>query len=147
MKLQIHLNGWYFSDTGQELEGMRRSLAVELAPIRVNPVYPSTIETERFDAFPEEVPKAALERFAKQTLLNKVGQPQDIAEAYYLYFMKDSFATGQTIISDGGSYPSDGPCFNTNALPIIPIRVTLPFFFFFFAYLNHCRHSDLQIKT
>ncbi|KAL1996341.1 hypothetical protein VTN49DRAFT_106 [Thermomyces lanuginosus] len=86
---------------GAGLDGLRRSLSVELAPIRVNVVCPGVIRTEVFDNIQLEEREATLEKLAQETLLNRVGKPENVAEAY-LYFMKDTFATGAMVLSDGG---------------------------------------------
>lgn len=85
------------------VEGLRRSLSLELAPIRVNTVCPGAIQTELFDSFfsSKTELEEVLKGWAKESLLNKVGQPEEIAEAY-LYLMKDTFATGTMVLSDGG---------------------------------------------
>lgn len=83
------------------LEGVTRSLAVELAPIRVNTVYPGSIKTELFDGWPQDKLPELMDKWASQNLLNKIGRPEEVAEAY-VYAMKDSFATGTMITSDGG---------------------------------------------
>lgn len=89
--------GW-----GSAKEGMARGLAVDLKPIRVNCVSPGAIDTELFDSFGGAGRRAqTIGSFKAKTLLGKVGKPEDIAEAY-LYFMKDSFVTGITLLSDGG---------------------------------------------
>lgn len=86
---------------GAGIDGFRRGLSVDLAPIRVNVVCPGAIHTEFFNVIPKEALEATVEKLAKETLLNRVGQPEDVAEAY-LYFMKDKFATGTMVFSDGG---------------------------------------------
>lgn len=85
-------------------DGLTRGLAVDLRPIRVNAVAPGAIDTELFDkAFGGN--KEALEgvkaKFAAETLMGKMGTPEDMSEAY-LYAMRDGFLTGQTILSEGG---------------------------------------------
>lgn len=90
------------SSIGGSLEGLTRGLAVDLAPIRVNCVLLGPVNTELFARLPAEYKDQALETFAKSTVLNRVAQPDEVAEAY-LYTMKDRFCTGSTIISDGGT--------------------------------------------
>lgn len=89
--------GWGFAK-----EGMARGLAVDLKPIRVNIVSPGAIETEVFDSFGGEAEKQQVIGFFKsRTLLDTIGKPEDTAEAY-LYFMRDTFVTGTTLLTDGG---------------------------------------------
>lgn len=89
---------------GASTEGIARGLAVDLAPIRVNAVSPGTTDTELLKALAGPDPKVQAgfkEMLKKVTLLNKVGEPEDVAEAY-IYLMKDSNITGATIYSDTG---------------------------------------------
>jgi NAD(P)-dependent dehydrogenase (short-subunit alcohol dehydrogenase family) len=75
-------------------------LAVELAPIRVNAVFPGGVATEIFTGLPEQMRATEEARFAKQ-LLPRIGQPGEVAQAY-LYLMKCGYVTGQIIKVDGG---------------------------------------------
>ncbi|OKL58512.1 hypothetical protein UA08_06259 [Talaromyces atroroseus] len=80
------------------LQGLASGLAVELAPIRVNVVNPGFFQTELAKRLPTEV----LEERRKASLTKRLGQPEDIAEAY-LYYMKDTSADGTAIRSDCGT--------------------------------------------
>ena len=86
---------------GSGIEGITRGLAVDLAPIRVNMVNPGAVHTELFDDIPNERLDGVLQGFKDGTLLDKVGTPENLAEAY-LYSMKDHFVTGKIFESDGG---------------------------------------------
>lgn len=89
---------------GASTEGVALGLAVELAPIRVNVVAPGTVDTELLRALAGPDPKVQAgfkEMLKKVTLLNKVGEPEDVAEAY-VYLMKDANITGSVIHTDGG---------------------------------------------
>lgn len=86
---------------GSGVEGIMRGLAVDLAPIRVNIVELGAVHTELFGDIPEARLPAVLQRMKDASLLDKVGTPEDVAEAY-LYVMKDHFVTGSAIQSDGG---------------------------------------------
>lgn len=79
------------------LQGLATGLAVELAPIRVNVVNPGFVETELANNQPAE----NLRKVKNSTLTNKLGKPEDIAEAY-LYLMKDASVDGTAIVSDDG---------------------------------------------
>ncbi|KAF7188271.1 Short-chain dehydrogenase/reductase phqE [Pseudocercospora fuligena] len=83
---------------GAGVEGLSRCLAIDLKPIRVNLVTPGVINTELLDARWKEV----REKFAKSTLVNELGAPNDCAEAY-LFAMRSKFLTGHEIIIDGGT--------------------------------------------
>ena len=86
---------------GSGVEGMTRGLAVDLAPVRVNMVSPGAVHTELFDDIPKERLEGVLQGFRDGTLLDQVGTPENLAEAY-LYPMKDQFVTGKIFESDGG---------------------------------------------
>lgn len=75
-------------------------LAAELAPIRVNAVFPGGVATEIFRNLPEPVRQAEEARFESQPL-PRIGQPEEVAQAY-LYLMKAGYTTGQLTIVDGG---------------------------------------------
>lgn len=78
------------------LEFLVRGLAIDLAPVRVNCVCPGIILTEAVRIPPEQ-----LERMTSRYPIPRGGTPQEAAEAY-LYLMRGSFTTGQTLIVDGG---------------------------------------------
>lgn len=76
-------------------------LAKELAPVRVNGVFPGGVATEIFQGLPEAIRSAEEARFAAQPL-PRIGEPDEVAEAY-LYLMKAGYTTGQVLVVDGGS--------------------------------------------
>ena len=82
------------------IEHLAYGLAVELAPIRVNAVFPGGVATEIFAGLPEEMRKAEEARFESQPL-PRISKPDEVAEAY-LYAMKATYTTGQVIKVDGG---------------------------------------------
>lgn len=84
-------------------EGLTRSLAVEMAPIRVNCVCPGVIQTGWFDKLDTERRDALVEKASEKTLLKRLGTAEDVAEAY-LWCMKDNYVTGQTVHSNGGYF-------------------------------------------
>lgn len=75
-------------------------LAVELAPLRVNGVFPGGVATEVFHGLPDTLRQAEEARFASQPIA-RIGQPAEVAEAY-LYLMKCDYVTGQILQVDGG---------------------------------------------
>ncbi|KAL2039738.1 hypothetical protein N7G274_007597 [Stereocaulon virgatum] len=83
------------------MEGIARGLAVDLAPIRVNLVSPGAVHTELFDDIPKDNLDGVLRGFRDDSLIDRVGTPQNLAEAY-LYMMKNEFTTGTILPSDGG---------------------------------------------
>jgi 3-oxoacyl-[acyl-carrier protein] reductase len=90
------------------IQGMARTLAIELGPfnINVNAVAPGFIETRMTQAVAErtgidyaDLKKAAAER----SPLRRIGQPEDIAGVISFLCSDDaSFVTGQTIYATGG---------------------------------------------
>lgn len=74
-----------------------RSLAVELAPIRVNVVAPGIVRTPLWSGTPESL----FERAAGQTLLGRVATPEDAAKAY-LSLIDQDYLTGNVSVVDGG---------------------------------------------
>jgi NAD(P)-dependent dehydrogenase (short-subunit alcohol dehydrogenase family) len=87
--------------TNGAVDVLTRSLAVELAPIRVNAISPGTIDTGAYDALGTER-KAAL--FAQRAELNparRIGSAEDIAGAVVLA-LTTTFMTGVSLAVDGG---------------------------------------------
>jgi len=84
-------------------------LAVEWARhnIRVNAIAPGPIDTHLFNAkfaiVPEEEAKQQLASIAGRVPMNRIGQPNEIADTMvYLASDASSYVTGQTIMVDGG---------------------------------------------
>ncbi|KAK4227270.1 hypothetical protein QBC38DRAFT_478073 [Podospora fimiseda] len=85
------------------LRGMTRGLAADLAPIRVNAVALGPVDTELWAQAKESGYFAvAAERFKKRMVTGKVGEVEDVVEAY-LYSMKDKNASGSIIETHGGT--------------------------------------------
>ena len=97
-----------YSTAKAGLQGMARTLAIELGPfgINVNAVAPGFVETRMTEATArrmgvdwEDFKKAAAER----TPVRRIGQPIDIANVIaFLCSDESSFVTGQTIYARGG---------------------------------------------
>tara|TARA_B110000037_G_scaffold32077_2_gene38572 strand:+ start:15640 stop:16335 length:696 start_codon:yes stop_codon:yes gene_type:complete len=84
------------------IEGLTRSLAAEFAPkIRVNAVAPSLTDTPLASKFLNTSQK--IEAQSAKNPLNKIGEPQDIANMVeFLLSSKASWVTGQIMHIDGG---------------------------------------------
>jgi len=82
------------------VEHLVSGLAVELAPIRVNGVCPGAIRTEAWDELPDDFRRFQEARLAGQPL-PRVGETSEAAEAY-LYLMRGTYTTGQTLRVEGG---------------------------------------------
>ncbi len=83
------------------IEAFGRSLAIDLAPIRVNTIAPGFIDTPLIDALVGEHKAALLEREVARQPVKRVGTPEDIADAV-LFLMKNGYVTGITLTVDGG---------------------------------------------
>ncbi|KAK3694235.1 short chain dehydrogenase [Podospora appendiculata] len=82
------------------LKALARALAVDLAPVRVNVVQPGYVETGLWDPMTPEA-KAGLLKSVEGFPTGKIGKVEDVAEAY-LWFLKDSNATGSVAGTDAG---------------------------------------------
>jgi NAD(P)-dependent dehydrogenase (short-subunit alcohol dehydrogenase family) len=83
------------------LESLARSLALELAPVRVNAVSPGIIDTPIRAAMPEAARLEMLARTAAALPVGRVGVGEDIARQI-LAFMTIGFMTGSIVYLDGG---------------------------------------------
>ncbi len=83
------------------LESLTRSLALELAPVRVNCVSPGIIDTPIRAAMPEAARREMLDKTAAALPVKRVGLGTDIAQQI-LAFMTNGFATGAIVYLDGG---------------------------------------------
>ena len=87
---------------GGAKETLTRGLAVDMKPIRVNLIVPGAIKTELLLSMgPADQAEALLQRFAAGSLLNRVGEPEDMGELY-VTMMKCHFITGTVVTGDGG---------------------------------------------
>ncbi|MFZ2156958.1 MAG: SDR family oxidoreductase [Bradyrhizobium sp.] len=84
------------------IESLARSLALELAPVRVNAVSPGIIDTPIRAAMPEEARRDMLAKTAAGLPVGRVGVGEDIARQI-LAFMTIGFATGSIVYIDGGA--------------------------------------------
>ncbi|MFM0353880.1 SDR family oxidoreductase [Paraburkholderia nemoris] len=83
------------------MEGLTRALAVELAPIRVNLVSPGLVRTPLWAALSESEREALYAASGAALPVGHVGEAEDLAQTY-LYLMTNRYATGQTVVVDGG---------------------------------------------
>jgi NAD(P)-dependent dehydrogenase (short-subunit alcohol dehydrogenase family) len=84
------------------IESLARSLALELAPVRVNAVSPGIIDTPIRAAMPEAARRDMLAKTAAALPVGRVGVGEDIARQI-LAFMTIGFATGSIVYIDGGA--------------------------------------------
>jgi len=83
------------------LESLARSLAIDLAPVRVNCVSPGIIDTPIRAAMPEAARREMLAKIAIGLPVGRVGEGADIARQI-LAFMTNGFMTGSVVYLDGG---------------------------------------------
>jgi NAD(P)-dependent dehydrogenase (short-subunit alcohol dehydrogenase family) len=84
------------------IEALTRALAVELAPIRVNAVSPGVVRTNLWQNMSAPERERLFESVGNSLPVGRVGEAHDIAQAY-LFLMQEGFATGQTVVVDGGT--------------------------------------------
>jgi NAD(P)-dependent dehydrogenase (short-subunit alcohol dehydrogenase family) len=87
--------------TNGAVDVLTRSLAVELAPIRVNAVSPGTIDTGAYDALGEENKAALFAQRSATSPARRIGTPDDIAGAV-VFALTSPFLTGVALSVDGG---------------------------------------------
>jgi NAD(P)-dependent dehydrogenase (short-subunit alcohol dehydrogenase family) len=87
--------------TNAAADTLARSLALELAPIRVNAISPGVIDTGAWDEFGEEGKADYFAGISARNPARRIGTPEDIA-AGALFAMTNTFLTGQTLHIDGG---------------------------------------------
>jgi 3-oxoacyl-[acyl-carrier protein] reductase len=91
-----------YSSTKAAVNGMTRTLALELAPfnILVNAVAPGYINT---DLTKQNNTKEQIEKIVSNIPLQRMAEPEEIAElVYFLCSEKNTYITAQVIIADGG---------------------------------------------
>lgn len=92
-----------YSATKSGVIGMTKTWAKEFArkgvPVRVNAVAPGYTMTDMMKTVPEDL----LKQFAQQTMLKRLGQPEDIAKAALFLVSDDaSYVTGHVLEVTGG---------------------------------------------
>lgn len=87
--------------TNGAVEFLTRSLAVELAPIRVNTISPGVIDTGAWDSLGEDGKRDYFEHVGSSNPTRRIGTRADAAGAA-LFAMTNTFLTGVTSKIDGG---------------------------------------------
>jgi NAD(P)-dependent dehydrogenase (short-subunit alcohol dehydrogenase family) len=82
------------------VEALARSLAIELAPIRVNTIVPGIIETPRVTASLPD-PGAYVAAAERRLPVGRIGKPEDIAHAL-IFLMTNGYVSGVSLLMDGG---------------------------------------------
>jgi NAD(P)-dependent dehydrogenase (short-subunit alcohol dehydrogenase family) len=87
--------------TNGAVDFLTRSLAVELAPIRVNAISPGVIDTGAWDPMGDEGKQAFFEHVCATNPAGRIGTVDDVAKAV-LFAMTNTFMTGMMLKIDGG---------------------------------------------
>ena len=87
--------------TNAAADTLARSLALELAPIRVNAISPGVIDTGAWDALGEDGKADYFADMSSRNPARRIGTADDIANGV-LFAMTSTFLTGQTLHIDGG---------------------------------------------
>ena len=94
----------HYSAAKAAVAAITRAMAIELAPsVTVNCVAPGLIKTSVIDRMPAEL----IERYVERTLLGRLGEADEIANAV-LFLASDeaSYITGQILPVSGGIWPA-----------------------------------------
>ncbi|WP_027088037.1 SDR family oxidoreductase [Cohnella panacarvi] len=83
------------------VSNLGRTLALELAPIRVNVVSPGIIDTPARSRMAEEARNSLYETIADKLPAKRVGNAEDVAQGV-LYLIRNGFVTGTVLHVDGG---------------------------------------------
>jgi NAD(P)-dependent dehydrogenase (short-subunit alcohol dehydrogenase family) len=86
--------------TNSAADTLARSLALELAPIRVNAISPGVIDSGAWDDFGEKGKADYFANISSRNPAGRIGTPADIADAV-IFAMTSPFLTGQTLHVDG----------------------------------------------
>jgi NAD(P)-dependent dehydrogenase (short-subunit alcohol dehydrogenase family) len=87
--------------TNGAVESVVRSLALELAPIRVNAVSPGVVDSGAWDALGAQGKAEFFRETSAQNPAGRIGTVEDVAEAV-LFALTSTFLTGATLGVDGG---------------------------------------------
>jgi NAD(P)-dependent dehydrogenase (short-subunit alcohol dehydrogenase family) len=82
--------------TNGAADTLARSLALELAPIRVNAVSPGVIDTGAWDGLGEQGKADYFARMSAANPARRIGTADDVANTV-LYALTSTFLTGQTL--------------------------------------------------
>lgn len=83
------------------LEGLAKSLAVELSPVRVNVISPGVVDTPIWEHLPVAERQAFYDGVARNLPARRIGTSADLAQAT-LFVMTNPFVTGTVLHVDGG---------------------------------------------
>lgn len=84
------------------LEGMMRTLALELAPVRVNVVSPGVVDSPVWDFLPANARMETMAAIGSALPRGRVGTTAELADAG-LFLMRNGYTTGAVLQIDGGA--------------------------------------------
>lgn len=84
------------------LDGLARTLALELAPIRVNVISPGVVDSGTWDFLPADARDTTLAAIGASLPTGRVGRAEELADAA-LFMMGNGFTTGTVLQIDGGA--------------------------------------------
>lgn len=79
------------------------TLAVELAPLRVNAVAPGIVDTQWWQKVSDDEREAKFAGFAQASAVGRVGTPHDVGHAIR-FLAENTFVTGIVLTVDGGAH-------------------------------------------
>lgn len=83
------------------INAMARTLATELAPVRVNVISPGLVATEAYDPMPEEARSQLFEQAANSLPIGRLGLAPEVGGAA-AELVSNSYITGALLDCDGG---------------------------------------------
>ncbi|MCG7409222.1 SDR family oxidoreductase [Paenibacillus sp. ACRRX] len=83
------------------VSNLGQTLALELAPLRVNVVSPGIIDTPARSKMSEEARSQFYATLGSKLPVNRVGRAEDVAQSV-LYLLQNSFVTGTVLHVEGG---------------------------------------------
>ena len=83
------------------VSNLAQTLALELAPIRVNIISPGIIDTPSRNKMPEEIRNHFYATMGNKLPVKRIGRAEDVAQSV-LYLLQNSFVTGTVLHVEGG---------------------------------------------
>jgi len=83
------------------VSNLGQTLALELAPIRVNIISPGIIDTPSRSKMPEEIRNHFYATVGNKLPVKRIGRAEDVAQSV-LYLLQNSFVTGTVLHVEGG---------------------------------------------
>jgi NAD(P)-dependent dehydrogenase (short-subunit alcohol dehydrogenase family) len=84
------------------LDGLARTLALELAPVRVNVVSPGVVDSPSWDFLTEPTRSQVLDTMGSALPVGRVGTMDELADAA-MFVMRSGYTTGTVLQIDGGA--------------------------------------------